>query len=150
MDGNLPGGCGGWEEMEKMAGSVHPPGEVELGVGNRQECRAQSFHSRLSEDSSKEGSMEMCPVGESLLQAGRDMVLTAFQLQEHPDSPRHREQLAVAAKRTLMETAKVRGTLGRDMSWGGKLQQIDGANYTSSPSRGEKGMLRGYSALFPG
>ncbi|OWK53383.1 Catenin alpha-2 [Lonchura striata] len=64
-------------------------------------------NSRLSEDSSKEGRMEMCPMGESLLQAGRDMVLAAFQLQEHPDSPWHREHLAAATKRTLMETAKI-------------------------------------------
>ncbi|CAN8202752.1 unnamed protein product [Coccothraustes coccothraustes] len=62
---------------------------------------------RLSEDSGQEGSTEMCPVGESLLQAGRDVVLAAFQLQEHPDSPRHREHLAAAARRTLMETAKI-------------------------------------------
>lgn len=154
MDGSLPGGFGGWEEMEKVAGSVHPPGEVELGVGNRQECRAQSFHSRLSEDSSKEGSMEMCPMGESLLQAGRDMVLAAFQLQEHPDSPRHREHLAVAAKRTLMETAKVRGTLGRDMSWGGSSSRSMEQTTPPPRSRDEKGMgipdLSGYSALFPG
>lgn len=61
--------------------------------------------------------MEMCPMGESLLQAGRDVVLAAFQLQEHPDSPWHREHLAAAAKRILMETAKVRGALGRDTSW---------------------------------
>ncbi|XP_039915111.1 uncharacterized protein LOC120750444 isoform X2 [Hirundo rustica] len=65
-------------------------------------------NSRLSEDSGEEESMEMCPpMGESLLQAGRDMVLAAFQLQEHPDSPRHREHLAAAAKRTLMDTAKI-------------------------------------------
>lgn len=55
--------------------------------------------------------MEACPVGESLLQAGRDVVLAAFQLQEHPDSPQHRELLAQAARRSLMETAKVRGHL---------------------------------------
>lgn len=48
-------------------------------------------------------------MGESLLRAGRDVVLAAFQLQEHPDSPRHREHLAAAARRSLMETAKVRG-----------------------------------------
>lgn len=51
----------------------------------------------------------MCPVGDSLLQAGRDVLLGAFQLQEHPDSPQHRQHLAVAAKRILVETAKVRG-----------------------------------------
>nr|XP_030124528.3 uncharacterized protein LOC115494443 [Taeniopygia guttata] len=62
---------------------------------------------RLSEDSSEEGRMEVCPTGESLLQAGRDVVLAAFQLQEHPDSPWHREHLAAATKRTLMETAKI-------------------------------------------
>ncbi|XP_041273085.1 uncharacterized protein LOC121342608 [Onychostruthus taczanowskii] len=62
---------------------------------------------RLSEDSGEEGSTEMCPVGESLLQAGRDVVLAALQLQEHPDSPRHREHLAAAARKTLMETAKI-------------------------------------------
>lgn len=75
--------------------------------------------------------MEVCPVGESLVQAGRDVVLAAFQLQEHPDSPRHREHLAAATKRVLVETAKVRGTLGRDTSRG-KLQQIHGANHSSS------------------
>lgn len=79
--------------------------------------------------------MEMCPMGESLLQAGRDVVLAAFQLQEHPDSLQHQEHLAAAAKKTLMETAKVRGTLGRDTSRG-KLQQIHGANHTSSPLQG--------------
>lgn len=51
----------------------------------------------------------MCPVGDSLLQAGRDVLLAAFQLQEHPDSPQHRQHLAVTAKRILVETAKVRG-----------------------------------------
>ncbi|XP_053793861.1 uncharacterized protein LOC128785380 isoform X2 [Vidua chalybeata] len=62
---------------------------------------------RLSKDSSEERRTEMCPMGESLLQAGRDVVLAAFQLQKHPDSPWHREHLAAAAKRTLMETAKI-------------------------------------------
>ncbi|XP_063247381.1 uncharacterized protein LOC134547413 isoform X3 [Prinia subflava] len=62
---------------------------------------------RLSEDSSEEGNMERCSMGESLLQAGRDVVLAAFQLQEHPDSRWHQEHLAVAAKRSLIETAKI-------------------------------------------
>ncbi|XP_048153946.1 uncharacterized protein LOC125323215 isoform X2 [Corvus hawaiiensis] len=62
---------------------------------------------RLSEDSGQEGSTEVCPVGESLVQAGRDVVLAAFQLQEHPDSPRHREHLAAATRRVLVETAKI-------------------------------------------
>lgn len=80
----------------------------------------------------------MCPVGESLLQAGRDVVLAAFQLQEHPDSLQHREHLAASARRTLMETAKVRGHREGDTSRG-KLQQIHGANHTSSPLQGWNG-----------
>lgn len=79
--------------------------------------------------------MKMCRICESLLQAGRDVVVTAVQLQEHPDNPQHQEHLAAAAKKTLMETAKVRGTLGRDTSRG-KLLQIHGAKHTSSPLQG--------------
>ncbi|XP_056342961.1 uncharacterized protein LOC130250873 [Oenanthe melanoleuca] len=102
---------------------------------------------RLCQDPGEEGST----VGESLLQAGRDVLLAAFQLQQHPDSPRHRQHLAAAARRILMETAKVRGLWEGTQGWGGKLQQIHGANLTS---RGKTGMgipdLSSFSALFPG
>ncbi|XP_014110068.1 PREDICTED: uncharacterized protein LOC102100796 [Pseudopodoces humilis] len=62
---------------------------------------------RISEDCGAGGSTELCPAGESLLRAGRDVALAAFQLQKHPHSPGHRQQLAAAAKRSLTETAKI-------------------------------------------
>uniref|UniRef100_A0A8C0ZC35 Uncharacterized protein n=1 Tax=Cyanistes caeruleus TaxID=156563 RepID=A0A8C0ZC35_CYACU len=62
---------------------------------------------RICADCGAGGSTELCPVGESLLRAGRDVALAAFQLQEHPHSPGHRQQLAAAAKRSLAETAKI-------------------------------------------
>ncbi|KAJ7419600.1 hypothetical protein BTVI_24723 [Pitangus sulphuratus] len=62
---------------------------------------------RLAQESSEEGTMEMCPMAKSLEQAGRDVLLAALRLQEHPESPGLREHLAVAARRVLTETAKV-------------------------------------------
>ncbi|XP_064506991.1 uncharacterized protein LOC135412293 isoform X1 [Pseudopipra pipra] len=62
---------------------------------------------RLAWESSEEGTTEMCPMAKSLEQAGRDVLLAALQLQEHPESPQLREHLAAAARRVLTETAKV-------------------------------------------
>ncbi|XP_027594354.1 uncharacterized protein LOC113997041 isoform X2 [Pipra filicauda] len=63
---------------------------------------------RLAQESSEEGTTEeMCPMAESLEQAGRDVLLAALRLQEHPESPQLREHLAAAARRVLTETAKV-------------------------------------------
>lgn len=95
----------------------------------------------------------MSPVGESLLQAGRDVVLAAFQLQEHPDSPRHREQLAAAARRSLMETAKVRGH--QEGTRAGESSSRSMEQTTPPPhARDGTGMgipdLSGFSDLFPG
>ncbi|XP_027559913.1 uncharacterized protein LOC113977742 isoform X2 [Neopelma chrysocephalum] len=59
---------------------------------------------RLAREPSEE---EMCPMAKSLEQAGRDVLLAALRLQEHPESPRLREHLAGTARRVLTETAKV-------------------------------------------
>lgn len=94
----------------------------------------------------------MGPVGESLLQAGRDVVLAAFQLQEHPDSPLHREHLAAAARRTLMETAKVRGHREGTPAGGSSSRSMEQTT-PPLPSRDGTEMaipdLSVFSALFP-
>lgn len=50
---------------------------------------------------------ETRPAAESLVLAGRRVLLAAGELQGRPHSPRHREQLAAAAKRLLAQTVKV-------------------------------------------
>lgn len=50
---------------------------------------------------------ETCPAAESLVLAGRCMLLAAHKLQVQPENPSHREELAVSAKRVLTETMKV-------------------------------------------
>ncbi|GAB0187807.1 hypothetical protein GRJ2_001246000 [Grus japonensis] len=63
---------------------------------------------RLAEESSDEVvEEEMCPAAESLVLAGRCVLLAARKLQVQPDNPSHREELAAAAKRVLAETAKI-------------------------------------------
>lgn len=51
---------------------------------------------------------ETRPAAESLVLAGRCVLLAAHKLQVQPENPNHREELAAAAKRVLTETVKVR------------------------------------------
>ncbi|XP_029877029.1 catenin alpha-1-like [Aquila chrysaetos chrysaetos] len=63
---------------------------------------------RLAEESSDEVfKEETCPAAESLVLAGRCMLLAAHKLQVQPENPSHREELAVSAKRVLTETVKI-------------------------------------------
>ncbi|XP_014817854.1 PREDICTED: uncharacterized protein LOC106900339 [Calidris pugnax] len=63
---------------------------------------------RLAEESSDEVfKEEMHPAAQSLVQAGRCVLLVAQKLQVQPDNPGHREELAVSAKRVLTETVKI-------------------------------------------
>lgn len=50
---------------------------------------------------------ETRPAAESLVLAGRRVLLAAGELQGRPRSPRHRERLAAAAQGLLAQTAKV-------------------------------------------
>lgn len=66
------------------------------------------FRSRLAEESGDEVFKEETrPAAESLILAGRRVLLAACKLQVQPENPSHREELAASAKRVLTETAKV-------------------------------------------
>ncbi|XP_075269780.1 uncharacterized protein LOC142360538 isoform X2 [Opisthocomus hoazin] len=63
---------------------------------------------RLAEESSDDVFREeTCPAAESLVLAGRCVLLAARKLQVQPDNPSHREELAASAKRVLTETLKI-------------------------------------------
>ncbi|XP_064915493.1 uncharacterized protein LOC135579180 isoform X3 [Columba livia] len=63
---------------------------------------------RLAQESGDEVCEEETrPAAESLVLAGRRVLLAAGELQGRPHSPRHREQLAAAAKRLLAQTVKI-------------------------------------------
>lgn len=51
--------------------------------------------------------VETRPAAESLILAGRHVLLAARELCAHPDIPSHRERLAAAAKRVLAQAGKV-------------------------------------------
>jgi len=66
------------------------------------------FCCRLAEESSDDVFREETrPAAESLVLAGRCVLLAARKLQVQPDNPSHREELAASAKRVLTETLKV-------------------------------------------
>uniref|UniRef100_A0A8B9J1P2 Uncharacterized protein n=1 Tax=Amazona collaria TaxID=241587 RepID=A0A8B9J1P2_9PSIT len=65
---------------------------------------------RLAEESGDEAlEEEMHPASESLVLAGRKVLLAAHRLRGQPHSPGPREELAEAAQGVLMETAKILG-----------------------------------------
>lgn len=70
---------------------------------------------------------ETHPAAESLVQAGRCILLAAHKLQVQPDKPGHREELAASAKRVFTETAKV---------------MAEGDSAAMSRERGQAGMQR--------
>lgn len=62
----------------------------------------------MAEESSDEAFKEETrPAAESLVLAGRCVLLAARKLQVQPENPSHREELAASAKRVLTETVKV-------------------------------------------
>lgn len=72
------------------------------------------FSSRLAEEASDEVYKEETrPAAESLVLAGRDVLLAARELCAHPDIPSHREGLAASAKRVLTQAGKVCTRWGR-------------------------------------
>ncbi|XP_069707003.1 catenin alpha-1-like [Phaenicophaeus curvirostris] len=63
---------------------------------------------RLAEESSDEVfKEEMRPAADSLILAGRCVLLAGCKLQVQPDNPSHREELAASAKRIVTETGKI-------------------------------------------
>lgn len=111
-----------------MVGRGNPVQALLTGQGR---AEPHDFSSRLAEEASDEAYKEETrPVAESLVLAGRHVLLAARKLCAHPDIPSHREGLAASAKRVFTEAVKVaHDGDGAEVSSGGgwaRTQQWEG------------------------
>lgn len=107
---SLPASCwreGRWEEGTRRKGWWAE--ETRCGHYSRDgRAEPRGFSCRLAEEAGDEVYKEETrPAAESLVLAGRHVLLAARELCAHPDIPSHRERLAAAAKRVLAQAGKV-------------------------------------------
>lgn len=150
---SLPASCwreGRWEEGTRRKGWWAE--ETRCGHYSRDgRAEPRGFSCRLAEEAGDEVYKEETrPAAESLVLAGRHVLLAARELCAHPDIPSHRERLAAAAKRVLAQAGKVAPDgHGAEASSGGgwaRRQQGEGCRRTAiSPAQGRGWGSSGWS-----